>query len=527
MYNMGMESNLQQGPAEKKVTHTDENGTEWYFDDGKLTLCVLPDKTTKSFNKNEKLESCTLPDGTFESFDEEEKLKSRRHPNGDTDYFNAEGMLYRKTDRSGNETMKIIPSTKELEPRIIKDTPEAAPVVPPEPSEINPEPNLSPAPENTATPVPPSKKNFWEKRSTQGGLLALGAGAAALLGHQVGKELDWWGNDAQKKAPDIKNVGSVETDKSTDIPFVAPGSIDLTKEAIRLQQKAEAEKRLAKAEEKIKEIQEKFEAAEKAAQEAAAREALLNNRLSEMEKVKSAPVAPPKLEPKTHQEIVDEIIAKIDRGESITADEASIYNREIPRLKAREAARRAAEISLIPKPPTLGGFVISGPVTPYNQPLETLQGNEIPRPPTPRGMVISGPVDGAPNPGIVTPYQPPGIERTPIKVVKEVNPFQLSPKMLADVETAYENSIEKIFPENTLKNWMNIKGKNAYEFMSIKENAVSKNYKLWNYLQKLKTVTGLEPKSGVRGSVESIEKYIGRALQSAASRNFLAELELK
>ncbi|MES3031961.1 MAG: hypothetical protein V4699_01830 [Patescibacteria group bacterium] len=138
--------------------------------------------------------------------------------------------------------------------------------------------------------------------------------------------------------------------------------------------------------------------------------------------------------------------------------------------------------------------------------------------------------------GRVNQYQEPNIDNvsmdTPTKIKAEApteNSAKISNKMVEEIEEVYENNIEKIFPNDTLKSWRSIKDKGAYELMSKPESKVKKDLKtLWVYLEELKEQTGLKPQSGaVKGRPESIEKYMERALQKAAEMGKLEEVELK
>ncbi|KKQ21293.1 MAG: hypothetical protein US33_C0005G0003 [Parcubacteria group bacterium GW2011_GWC1_36_9] len=155
------------------------------------------------------------------------------------------------------------------------------------------------------------------------------------------------------------------------------------------------------------------------------------------------------------------------------------------------------------------------------------------QPPTPKNVQRQTQVNGTEG-GFVTPYgatsygpsvnfgnfAPPGIFTE--------NSFHLSDKMLEEVEEVYENNIEIIFPNDTLRLWKKIKNKSAYELMNTLESKIPREHRaLSSYLKKLEEKTGLGPRSGVRGGTESIEKYMERTLQEAKQKGTIDELKLK
>lgn len=95
--------------------------------------------------------------------------------------------------------------------------------------------------------------------------------------------------------------------------------------------------------------------------------------------------------------------------------------------------------------------------------------------------------------------------------------------MLEKVNDVYEKNIAKIFPIDTLRSWMKVQNKSAYEIMSKPENKLhGKDKDLYAFLNKIKKVTGLEARSGISGGYpESIKRYVERGLQNAASKDLL------
>ena len=131
------------------------------------------------------------------------------------------------------------------------------------------------------------------------------------------------------------------------------------------------------------------------------------------------------------------------------------------------------------------------------------------------------------------PYAPSRNIPVPNPAMEEIptnNPSHLNPKMLEKVAEVIDNNVEKIFPgADTLEIWMKVKNENAYKLMNTPEDKVDQLHKpLFNYLKQLKEATGLGPKSGVTEmKPESVEKYMERALQNAASKKLLDTLELQ
>ena len=109
----------------------------------------------------------------------------------------------------------------------------------------------------------------------------------------------------------------------------------------------------------------------------------------------------------------------------------------------------------------------------------------------------------------------------PRKIEKAAdNPYKLSTKTLEKVDEVYSSNIEKIFPNDTLKSWRAVKDQSAYDLMRKTESEIEPSQKfLHSHLKTLQETTGLKPVSGIRGTPESIEKYMERVLQYAASKS--------
>ncbi len=160
--------------------------------------------------------------------------------------------------------------------------------------------------------------------------------------------------------------------------------------------------------------------------------------------------------------------------------------------------------------------------------------NAIPRPPVGVNVISRGMggynITTAPNPG------PVNIATEAPTNVNDGNPFKLSQKALEEIEDIYERNLVKIFPKNTLGKWMNINKESAYDFMSKPREKVPKEYehiftteeykRLCTFLEKLKVTTGELPKLGAStGKPESIQDYMNRTMQKAASQGLLSKIK--
>lgn len=362
--------------------------------------------------------------------------------------------------------------------------------------------------------TPNEKKNFFAKRkweiATLLAALGIGGYGAKELGEFAGKYVG--GKDAGRAQ--TKKIQQEDAKKETGKVYTVSPETNLTALAKAAQtnatEQASAKKPLEPApasktpapniEEKLAAIKAELKA--ESEKELAKKQAELDAKLAAIEaarkkleekfdKIKTEKSAL-SVSPKPASENAEEKARRI-------TDEAMKHNIEIMRRQARTVAERTRPMDTEPKVkeeavwrPTgaLGGYITTLPPSQYDNPMNTANST--------------------------------------IEKMQADNPFNLSREMLEKVEEVYEDSLEKIFPTETLKTWRSIKDKSAYELMSKPENKVPKAHKLlFSYLEKLQKTTGLEPKSGVRGRTQTIEKYIEGCLQKAAKDGKLSEVTLK
>lgn len=360
------------------------------------------------------------------------KILRREFSDGSNEFYNEKGKIISRTGKDGKnipvDTIPENPENTEKEEGKIKN----------------------------------EKKPFFTKRMVKIGALAAGL---AVGGYGAQKGGEYAGKYMGEKRSDIPITEKEKDIKKESETFYKSPVTDMTAEATRLKEKAEEERV-----EKIKAgIQAEFD------KEEAKRKISFSNELVKIKAERSAPIVTPEPVPKTHEEIMAAIEAKIMRGEKITASEASMHNLELMKRPVRVATG-------MPKP--------SGEARGVNYTY-----NNAPR--------------------VINPA-PTQAEKT-----LEINPFHLKPKILEEVEEIYENKLEEIFPQDTLKVWKSVKDQSAYEWTSNPENHQEEYGSLVSFLERLKDTTSLNPRSGVRGKTESIEKYIERALQYAASKKLL------
>lgn len=327
----------------------------------------------------------------------------------------------------------------------------------------------------------PFYKNKW---------LQVGALVALLATDIAGKKIGWWGNDAPKKGITQKEA----IKKETNVPYVSPAT-NMTEEIKKVTDKPPT----LTPEEITAKIKAEFE------KEKAEMRVLHSNQLAEIKAAKSTPVVAPKPTPKTHEELLADIRERLTKGGQVTADEAMMHNRD---LMSRPTVIQVGQTI------ELGGQTTAERIDDKSAPIRRMKES-------PAGVNYTYNTPG----GVNFNNQPP----TQAERAQLNNPYNLSAKTLEEVEEVYERNIEKIFPNDTLKTWRNIKDKGAYEFMSKTESRVQKEYKpLFSYLEQIKKITGLSPRSGTRGvKSERIEEYIGRASQKAAQQGNLDDVKLK
>ena len=327
----------------------------------------------------------------------------------------------------------------------------------------------------------PFYKNKW---------LQVGALVALLATDIAGKKIGWWGNDAPKKGITQKEA----IKKETNVPYVSPAT-NMTEEMKKVTDKPPT----LTPEEITAKIKAEFE------KEKAEMRVLHSNQLAEIKAAKSTPVVAPKPTPKTHEELLADIRERLTNGGRVTADEAMMHNRD---LMSRP------NVIQVGKTIELGGKTPAERIDNKSAPIERMKES-------PAGVNYFYNTPGGVNFNNQAPTQ---AERAQLN-----NPYTLSAKTLEEVEEVYERNIEKIFPNDTLKTWRSIKDKSAYEFINKTESRVQREYKpLFSYLEQLKKITGLSPRSGARGvESESIEGYIGRASQKAAKEGNLGDVKLK
>lgn len=117
-------------------------------------------------------------------------------------------------------------------------------------------------------------------------------------------------------------------------------------------------------------------------------------------------------------------------------------------------------------------------------------------------------------------------------IVNKENPYGLSPETLKEVNTTYENNIEKIFPDNESQNaWNQIKNShstNAGTVLKMNPEEVKESYKpLISFMQKLKEATNLTPRTEtlIQPS-ETSSQFIKRALEKVAQMGQLDKFKL-
>ena len=483
--------NLPPKPKLVGESRTTPGGIIEFYKDGNLAKRTLPDGSVE-YIKEGRVYVRVLPNGIRESYDEKGKLYSRRDSKGETIPIETplpttESKKSEPTKPSGINL--IIPKITEVDttvkmPRAIPELEEAA-----APATPNPEEKIGT--EDSATPKPEKKPGFFRRNALRLALatgLAFGGGLGAKkVGELTG---DMAGRSPSKK---ILKVENKEKEKKAPIPPAKK----LAPEMAPAPKPANIEK--AEVEPKVEETEytpsgkspsySRYDQVTVTPEPTAEIKTVEKAKAAVLEKMEKKPA------PKTHAEMIAEIQAKILRGENLTGEEADMYNREIPILRAKAAAERTAEaMKSVERVNTTEG----GVVHPYNP-------------------VRPGGYGG---PGGFAPFYP------EMKKGVEKNPYHLTDKGLEHVEEIYESAIAKIFPNDTLKNWKIAKDKSAYELLSRGENKAPIAQKsLVSYLKKLKETTGLEPRSGVRGTAETVERYMERALQSAASKDLLDQLK--
>ena len=107
----------------------------------------------------------------------------------------------------------------------------------------------------------------------------------------------------------------------------------------------------------------------------------------------------------------------------------------------------------------------------------------------------------------------------------------ISPEIIRQSEALYSHNIEKIFPENTEEAWRAVSGTPAKEILTLDAETVEdvSMYKMAKYLDRIKEVTGLEPKgkSLFNWKGETTEEYIKRGLVWARQNGKLKSLEMQ
>lgn len=414
-------------------------------------------------NPTKKIGQHTTPEGVEEFYDQEGILGVRVFPDGVAESYDKNGKVINRTDREG----KDIPI----------DTPE------PDMEGKKADPELATTEEEIVNSSNKDKPGFLRRNALRIGL-AIGLGLG--VGGGVKKAIDHV--DQKEKDAPAKKVEKKDTKKETNPTYVSP-AIDLSAEATRLKKETEEKKRTEEITAKVR---------------------------AELEAKYSAPAVPQKPVQKTRAESIAEIRKLMVEGTALPDEIAEVrrYDRkEQEKLKKQSPAPEVAQTAI----------------------ERTIQISKPPEPLARQNVYYGGtPRTGSGNYYGGTPIPTEfsyGISRrnfAPEKHPELNNPFHLSKEMLEKVNDVYEENLVKIFPIDTLRIWRKVQNKSAYELVNTAENKVPKAHKiLFSYLEKLKTTTGLEPRSGVRGQIESIEKYIERALQKAAKEGKLKEVELK
>lgn len=312
--------------------------------------------------------------------------------------------------------------------------------------------------------ISPKPPGFWRRNWLRFALAAgliSGGGYGGYVIQKTGKENDLLKKQLLEKAEAAK--------KATDVFTLPP---DTTNAEI-----LEAAKKLKEGQEKaIKQIEAvKAETA----------------RLTKEMALIGAPI------PQTHEERIQYLLHK----PKLTSAEKDELNRDLPRRAAESRARnrKAMEEAAGPRPqPVFQDLSYRGPL-----------GGQVGNVPAP-----SGPVQNL-------SYTPPTGAPHGVGMNMMNNPLGLSPEMMQKVMQTYTHNIRKTFPRDTEKKWSKVKDESAYELVNKVEKKVRKAEKpLFECLQKFKQVTGLEPLIG-----ETIEQYMVRALQDAASKNVLQKME--
>lgn len=106
------------------------------------------------------------------------------------------------------------------------------------------------------------------------------------------------------------------------------------------------------------------------------------------------------------------------------------------------------------------------------------------------------------------------------------NPFHLTGEKLTQTYKVYQQNLSEVFRHTedkvgTWKEWRGIKAST-----SLKKENFDENNPLIVYLHKLQNVTKLKPQGGFIRRAETIDEYIGRALQKATQLERLDELRL-
>jgi len=417
------------------------------------------------------------------------------------------------------------------------------------------------------------KKSFFTSGKIKATAIATGLVTA---GSVVGVKMAKSGKEEMPTTPAPKAEQKMNIEKD----FSKPEVVDVSKllderlkterelnEKRRLEEKTEADKKLA-------EMQAQFE------KEKAERNTAFSNQLEQIKKEHSTsntPTVTPKTPEEIHQEKIEKIKEKIEKGEQTTSDEDRLWNFELmkPRIKPKPAGinqtqeRRSSQMAtelerqqkeelrikseinkktqassasrISEKEVQYGGS--AGHVAPGRTPVQvekgTIREDEYggvkPRiipgqfnPTIPgqfREDVFGGNSGGSyRRPGWGEPARPSSRYFTGnVASSIEENPFHLSPDMLDKAEDMYDKELTKIFPDKKeVKKWEKVKGRPALTFMQ-KENLKGSEKKLQDYMLRLQKDSGLNPEYNgwlSRGN-ENVRGFIIRATQSLQTQDKL------
>lgn len=447
-----------------------------------------------------------------DAFHENGQLKSRGFSNGSTEYYDENGKLLRTEFANGKIAHYDAEGRVQFEDKYIKATKRKE----------------ASAPEKgtifTIAGIKSALSAVKELiENNLGKVAALATAGGVIIGGTFGgKKAGEWQGERDVKAAEAKAQNkygkNAEYEALQQKIAEAARLANLARQekaAVEAQRQAEAKAAQANLAQKEAELAATNARAAEAATQAAADKQLLKTQ-GEKAVLDAQIEAAKKSLVKTPEERLAEIRAKKDRGERLTADEASILNRSI----VAGIARRG----YMPRPP---------------QPQETVSQERsfvTPMPPqAPPTSGWGGHISTMPPPAPMTPAtviipKPPS---APTSSTLSVSDAKAQQKLLETLkESAKEKgeimdgNLYKVFADdpNALKNWAKLQKENAYTFMNKPENKVPKEQKaLWDYLQFIKKTTKLSPKL----SDQNIGAYLDLAFINAAGEGKMSTLKYK